>query len=58
MFAIAKLINCGGEGSDDKILQKQKQLKYLKIKRTVLKWNDWWMQIIAINEETYTPKCM
>ena len=43
VFAIAKLINCEGEGND-KILQIQKQMKYLKIKWAVLKWNDWWMQ--------------
>ena len=47
-------MNCEGEGtcSDDKILQIQKQMKYLKIKWAVLKWNDWWMMIKAINEET------
>src|SRR6218665_2582455 len=27
VFAIAKLMNCEGEGSDDKILQIQKQMK-------------------------------
>ena len=36
-FAIAKLINCEGEGSDDKILQIQKQMKYLKIQWAVFK---------------------
>ena len=46
------MLNCEGEGSDDKILQIQKQMKYLKIKWAVLKWNDWWMLIKAINEET------
>ena len=35
-----------------KLLQIQKQMKYLKIKWAVLKWNDWWMLIKAINEET------
>ena len=45
-------MNCEGEGSDDKILQIQKQMKYLKIKLAVLQWNDWWMLIKAINEET------
>ena len=29
-FAIAKILNCEGNSSDDKILQLQKQLKYLK----------------------------
>ena len=38
-FAIAKLMNCEVEGSDDKILKIQKQMKYLKIKWAVLKWN-------------------
>ena len=52
VFALAKILNCEGEGSDDKILQIQKQTKYLKIKWAVLKWNDWWMLIKAINEET------
>jgi len=47
-----KIVNCEGEGSDDKILQIQKQMKYLKIKWAVLKWNDWWMPIKAINKET------
>ena len=51
-FCIAKLMNYEGEGSDYKILQIQKQMKYLKIKWAVLKWNDWWMLIKAINEET------
>jgi len=51
VFAIAELMNCEGEGND-KILQIQKQMKYLKIKLAVLKWNDWWMLIKAINEET------
>ena len=51
-FAIAKILNCEGNSSDDKILQIQKQMKYLKIKWAVLKWNDWWMLIKAINEET------
>ena len=51
-FAIATILNCEGEGSDDKVLQIQKQMKYLKNKWTVLKWNDWWMLIKAINEET------
>ena len=31
-FAIAKILNCEGNSSDDKILQIQKQMKYLKIK--------------------------
>ena len=44
----AKLMNCEGEGNGDKILQIQKQMKYLKIKWAVLKW---WMLIKAINEE-------
>jgi len=52
VFAIAKLLNCEGNSSDDKILHLQKQMKYLKIKWAVLKWNDWWMLIKAINEET------
>ena len=52
VFAIAKLMNCEGEDSDDKLLQIQKQMKYLKIKWAVLKWSDWWMLIKAINEET------
>ena len=52
VFAIAKLMNCEGEGSDDTILQIQNQMKYLKIKWAVLNWNDWWMLIKAINEET------
>ena len=52
-FAIATiLLNCEGEDSDDKILQIQKQMKYLKIKLAVFKWNDWWMLIKAITEET------
>ena len=51
-FVIAKILNCEGEGSDDKTLQVQKQMKYLKIKWAVLKWNDWWMLIKAINEKT------
>jgi len=29
-FAIAKILNCEGNSSDDKILQIQKQMKYLK----------------------------
>ena len=33
-------MNCEGQGSDDTILEIQKQIKYLKIKWTVLKWND------------------
>ena len=49
-FAIAKILNCEGEGSDDKILQ-YKTNEILK-KLSVLKWNDWWMLIKAINEET------
>ena len=48
VFAIAKILNCEGEGIDDKILQIQKQIKYLKIKWAVLKWNDW--PIKAFNE--------
>ena len=51
-FAIANILNCEGEGSNDKILQIQKQMKYLKSKWAVLKWNDWWMPIKAINKET------
>ena len=35
VFTIAKLMNCECEGSDDKILQIQKQTKYLKIKWAV-----------------------
>ena len=51
VFAIAKLMNREGEEpSDDKILQIQKQMKYLKIEWAVLKWNDWWMLIKVINE--------
>jgi len=38
VFTIAKLMNCEGEGSDDTILEIQKQMKYLKIKWAVLKW--------------------
>ena len=30
VFAITKILNCEGNSSDDKILQLQKQLKYLK----------------------------
>ena len=44
-------MNCEGEGNDT-ILQIQKQMKYLKIKWGLLKWNDWWTLIKAINEET------
>ena len=51
VFAIVKILNCEGEGSDDKILQIQKQMKYLKITWAVLKGNDWWMLIKVINEE-------
>ena len=29
-FAIAKILNCEGNSIDDKILQVQKQMKYLK----------------------------
>ena len=51
-LAIDKILNCEGNSrhSDDKILQIQKRMKYLKIKLAVLKWNDWWMLIKAINE--------
>ena len=54
VFATAKMLNCEGNSrpSDDKILQIQKQMKYFKIKWAVLKWNDWWMLIKAINEKT------
>ena len=45
-------MNCEGKSSDDKILQIQKLMKYLKIKWAVLKGNDWWMLTKAINEET------
>ena len=51
-FVIAKILNCEGNSSDDKILQIQKQMKYFKIKWAVLKWNNWWMMIKANNEET------
>ena len=44
VFAIVKILNCEGE---DKILQIQRHIKYLKIKWAVLKWNDWWMLIKA-----------
>ena len=43
-------MNCDGNSSDDKILQIQKQKKYLKIKWAGLKWNYWWMLIKAIND--------
>ena len=43
-------MNCKGEGSDDNILQIQKQMKYLEIKWAVLKWNDWWMLIKALKD--------
>ena len=51
-FVIAKMLNWEGTSSDDKILQLQKQMKYFKIQWAVLKWNDWWMLVKAINEET------
>ena len=37
-FAIAKILNCEGNrpSSDDKILQIQKQMKYLKLKLSEL----------------------
>jgi len=52
VFTIAKLLNCEGNNSGDKIPHLQKQMKYLKIKWAVSKWNDWRMLIKAINEET------
>ena len=48
VFAIANILNCEGNSSDDKILQIQKQMKYLKIKWAILKWNGWCMLIKAI----------
>ena len=47
-------MNCEGEGSDDKNSPNTKtdEILKIKIKWAVLKWNDWWMVIKAINEES------